>query len=115
FVFGSSLGGHALYQNLDTDLFELHDGNLPPFLRGLGDRRTLELQPGRTYLLASDGLWHLQRPQAFVQRWPQWLGGTDRPLTDQLEALCEALVRQVRSESGNRGDNSTAIALRLRS
>jgi hypothetical protein len=98
---------------LDERLYELHDGNLPPFLKGLGDRRSLQLQPGRTYLLASDGLWHLSKPLDFVARWPALLNRKDRPLTALLNDLFVDLINTTAKETRLRGDNSTAIAIRL--
>lgn len=114
FILGNSLNDRSFYGRLEADLFELHDGNLPPFLQGLGDRRTLQLMPQRTYLLASDGLWHLQHPQDFIERWPGLLGRTDQPLPGQLDAMLSELAGRTRAEPGTRGDNCTAVALRLR-
>lgn len=114
FILGNSLNDRSFQGQLEAELFELHDGNLPSFLRGLGDRRSIQLMPGRTYLLASDGLWHLQKPLAFIDRWPELLGRTDRALDTQLDALFEELSRRTRAEPGTRGDNCTAIALRMR-
>lgn len=114
FILGNSLNDRSFQGQLEAELFELHDGNLPAFLRGLGDRRTVQLMPGRTYLLASDGLWHLRKPQEFVDRWPQLLAPDDQPLTARLDGLFAELEQRTRAEPGTRGDNCTAIALRLR-
>lgn len=114
FVLGNTLSDSALYANdLDERLYELHDGNLPPFLRGRGDRRLLQLQQGKIYLLASDGLWHLPRPHGFIRRWPQILGRGDKPLEAVLDDLFLELVMVSNEDPGLRGDNSTAIAFRL--
>lgn len=115
FVLGNSLGSRELFGDvLDQGLFELHDDNLPPFLQGLGDRRPVELKPDHTYLLASDGLWHLTKPLEFIERWPQMLAGDDAaPLAERLEKVFEALIEATAAEPRLRGDNSTAIAFRL--
>ena len=114
FVLGNTLSDAALYSNdLDERLYELHDGNLPPFLRGCGDRRLLPLERGKVYLLASDGLWHLPHPRRFIQRWSQILGRHDKPLKAMLDDLFVELIRESNEDVGIRGDNSTAIAFRL--
>jgi serine/threonine protein phosphatase PrpC len=114
FILGNSMSTKDLFgDELDERLYELHDGNLPPFLKGLGDRRSLQLQPGRTYLLASDGLWHLSKPLDFVARWPALLNRKDRPLTALLNDLFVDLINTTAKETRLRGDNSTAIAIRL--
>ncbi|MDX1656231.1 MAG: protein phosphatase, partial [Candidatus Competibacteraceae bacterium] len=74
FVLGNTLGSvRLLATRIDPALVALHDGNLPAFLKGLGDRRPLELQPQRVYLLASDGLWRLEDPLDFIDQWPRLL------------------------------------------
>ncbi|MCB1778201.1 MAG: protein phosphatase 2C domain-containing protein, partial [Candidatus Competibacteraceae bacterium] len=74
FILGSTLGAADFYADtIDEELYELHDGNLPLFLHGLNDRRLLELESDKIYLMASDGLWHLRNPQAFIKRWPALL------------------------------------------
>ena len=115
FILGNSLTYSDVVGSLDPDLFELHDGNLPPFLQGLGDRRSMMLQSDQTYLLASDGLWHLQDPLSFVERWPELLTDPVKSLSEQLENLFSELIRSTEAEPQTRGDNCTAIAFRLRS
>ena len=114
FILGNSLNNREISGNLDPGLFELHDGNLPSFLQGLGDRRNLPLQTDQTYLLASDGLWHLQQPMHFVERWPTLLGNTQQALSTQLDVLFQELVSATQAEPNTRGDNCTAIAFRVR-
>ena len=82
FILGNSLGGHV-QMGLDAELYELREANLPAFLRNLGDRRALQLSAGVTYVLASDGLWHLKQPLEFIDRWPQLLSGQGKPLQEQ--------------------------------
>ncbi|MDQ2696018.1 MAG: protein phosphatase [Pseudomonadota bacterium] len=114
FVLGNNLGSQADYADgINAGLFELHDSNLPPFLRGCGDRRPITLESHRVYLLASDGLWHLDRPMDFISRWPDILVRPDRPLDGLLEDLFDALVQESASEAWLPGDNCTAVAFRL--
>lgn len=113
FVLGNNLDPTLAETVLNEDLYVLHDGNLPPFLQGLGDRRLLDLMPGQVYLLASDGLWHLSRPQEFVQRWPTLLGRSDKPLKVLLDDLFVELIMATHDEPLLRGDNCTAIAFRV--
>ena len=113
FVLGSTLGGSQLHaEAIAEELFELHEGNLPLFLRGLGDRRALELKPGWVYLLASDGLWHLANPQAFIQRWPALLGPTERPLEELADELLAELAKNIRQQHSQPDDNCTVILAR---
>ena len=116
FVLGNTLSDPSpLSNSLDPDLFALHDGNLPDFLQGRSDRRHIELQPDRVYLLASDGLWHLPDPLDFVRRWPELLAHPDKPLEVLLDKLFAELVLRTQREAQLGGDNSTAVAFRLRS
>lgn len=113
FVLGSTLGAAQLYaEAIVEELFELHEGNLPLFLRGLGDRRTLALEPGWVYLLASDGLWHLTNPQAFIRRWPALLGQTERPLEELADRLLAELAGEIRRQYCQPDDNCTVILAR---
>lgn len=115
FVLGNTFSDPSFYADaLDPGLFELHDGNLPDFLKGYGDRRPLALQADRVYLLASDGLWHLAEPLAFVERWPEILLRPEQPLEIGLNKLFAELVLRARQESGLHGDNCTVVAFRLR-
>ena len=113
FVLGSTLGAPQLYaEAIAEELFELHEGNLPLFLRGLGDRRALELEPGWVYLLASDGLWHLGKPQAFIQRWPALVGWPERPLDELADRLLAELADHIREQRSQPDDNCTVILAR---
>ena len=114
FILGSTLGVPSLdVKPLDATLFELHDGNLPLFLRGLGDRRLLPLQSGWIYLLASDGLWHLSNPQAFIRRWPILLGESPHSLEEMLDVLFVELANYIRHQQSQPDDNCTVILLRV--
>ncbi|MFO1424399.1 MAG: protein phosphatase [Candidatus Competibacteraceae bacterium] len=113
FGLGSTLGAPWLYPTaIAADLFELHEGNLPLFLRGLDDRRALELEPGRIYLLASDGLWHLAHPQAFIQRWPALLGQANHLLEELADTLLAELAEEIRRQRSQPDDNCTIILAR---
>jgi len=113
FVLGSTLGISQLYAEVISDeLYELHEGNLPLFLRGLGDRRALELEPGWVYMLASDGLWHLTNPQAFIQRWPALLGQPERTLEELADGLLAELAEDIRRQHSQPDDNCTVILAR---
>jgi len=113
FILGSTLGVPHLYaETIDAELYELHEGNLPLFLRGLGDRRMLALEPGWIYLIASDGLWHLSSPQAFIQRWPALLAQPQRPLEELMDELLEVLAETIRQQRSLPDDNCTVILVR---
>ena len=113
FVLGSTLGAPQIYaESIAEDLFELHEGNLPLFLRGLSDRRALELKAGWVYLLASDGLWHLDNPQAFIQRWPMLLGRPEHSLDELADALLAELAEEIRRQRSQPDDNCTVILVR---
>jgi serine/threonine protein phosphatase PrpC len=74
---------------LSDPLFELSPLNLPAWLCRLGDRRPLELRPGASYLLATDGLWSCSDPYGWVAQWPQLLAGQADAAT-MLHALLAA-------------------------
>ena len=113
FILGSTLGAPQLYaEAIAEDLFALHEGNLPLFLRGLGDRRPLNLEPGWVYLFASDGLWHLDDPQAFIRCWPALLGRSDRPLDELADALLAKLAEDIHQQRSQPDDNCTVILVR---
>ena len=113
FILGSTLGATNFYADtIDEELYELHEGNLPLFLRGLNDRRLLELESGQVYLMASDGLWHLRNPQAFIKRWPTLLAQPHRPLEELLDALLDELAIAIQQQQHQPDDNCTVILLR---
>ncbi len=113
FILGSTLGVPSLHvESIAAELFELHDGNLPLFLRGLSDRRVLPLEPGWIYLLASDGLWHLSNPQAFIRRWPALLARSQHSLEHLLDTLLDELADFIRQQRSQPDDNCTVILLR---
>jgi serine/threonine protein phosphatase PrpC len=113
FVLGSTLGATSFYTDaIDEELYELHEGNLPLFLRGLNDRRLLSLESDRVYLMASDGLWHLRHPQIFIQRWPVLLAQPHRPLEELLNELLDELAMTIQQQQRQPDDNCTVILLR---
>lgn len=113
FILGSTLGVPRLQaETIAADLFELHDGNLPLFLRGLSDRRALELESDWVYLLASDGLWHLANPQTFIRRWPALLARPRCSLEELLDRLFADLADSIRQQRSQPDDNCTVILLR---
>jgi serine/threonine protein phosphatase PrpC len=115
FILGSTLGAPGRYaEAIEADLYELHDGNLPLFLQGLSDRRPLPLEPGWIYLLASDGLWHLVNPQAFIQRWPALLAQPERSLEELLDVLFAELAETILQQHSQPDDNCTVILARRR-
>lgn len=115
FILGSTLASPDIYTDqIDADLLALNDGNLPLFLRGLNDRRTVRLDPDRVYLLASDGLWHLHDPQAFIQRWPNLLARPECPLEKVMDALFDELVAAIRQQDSQPDDNCTVILIRCK-
>jgi serine/threonine protein phosphatase PrpC len=72
FILGNAFANPA---QLNDPLFELTPQNLPSWLRALPDRRTLQLRPDASYLLATDGLWSCSDPYGWVDQWPRLLGG----------------------------------------
>jgi serine/threonine protein phosphatase PrpC len=86
FILGNAFADPAC---LNDPLFELTPLNLPSWLCGLPDRRALTLQPGASYLLATDGLWSCSDPYGWVGQWPQLLAG-DAGAGAMLGALLDA-------------------------
>ena len=115
FILGNSLAGESLFDDaLREGLLELSDHNLPEFLHGLGDRRTIKLDTEPVYLLASDGLWNLSDPMRFIHRWSQTLAlPKDQPLQTLLDDLFVELTCVAGEDESSGGDNTTAIALRV--
>lgn len=95
---------------LNDPLFELSPLNLPSWLSGLADRRPLELRPGGTYLLATDGLWSCSDPHGWVAQWPQLLAGT-ADAAAMLRALLAAY--EAHPAAFFYPDNVSAILIRV--
>lgn len=113
FILGSTLGASSFdVDSIDPELYALNDSNLPAFLYGMNDQRVLHLVPDRVYLLASDGLWHLRHPQAFIQRWPAILAQPQRPLEELMDELLAELARHIVEQDYQPDDNTTVILLR---
>ena len=74
-------------QTLDDGLLALDAANLPPFLRGLADRRLLAVREDATYLLATDGFWSCGRPLQWTARWPALLVQPGHSAGAALDAL----------------------------
>ncbi len=109
FILGNAFGdGHVLCD----PLFELNAVNLPSFLFALGDRRALELRPGHTYLMATDGFWACADPYDWVGRWPELLANSGQSARAALDALFDEIM--IAPPRGLHTDNLTAIALRPR-
>ncbi len=117
FILGSTLGGGGAYApiRLAPGLTPLRAAMLPGPLAGLEDRRTLRLRPGESYLLASDGLWAMSRPDVFVAEWPGLLceGSVEAALARLMAALQGQAREECQVDPLWRGDNSSAILLRV--
>lgn len=100
-------------QHLQDTLLPLTPANLPPFLRHMADRRTLEVRSDAVYLLASDGFWACAEPDSWIGRWPQLLGprGTEgnAPAAQLIERLFDGFIQS--PPAGLHIDNLTAIIL----
>jgi serine/threonine protein phosphatase PrpC len=107
FILGNSFANPA---RLDDDLFELTPLKLPPWLRHLPDRRTVQLRPDCVYLLATDGFWSCADPESWLARWPKLL--VDR--ASAAEAV-DALFAEINQHPpmGLVPDNLTAVVLRV--
>lgn len=108
FVLGGGLHGQG--PALLPELTHLRDAELPEFLRGRADCRTLRLQPGMRYLLASDGLWCVPEPLTLVESaWPPALRAAATPAA-ALDGLLKALYA---AATPRMADNTTAILLQV--
>lgn len=108
---GHSLVGDDPADNrLRPELYELRADRLPAFLADLADRRALALRPGVLYLLASDGLWHFQKPLGFVNRWPAMWAASDGDPQRFLDTLFAAQREHALATELDAADNSTAVA-----
>ncbi|WP_296943884.1 PP2C family serine/threonine-protein phosphatase [uncultured Massilia sp.] len=109
FILGNAFADPA---RLADPLFALTAARLPPWLAHMADRRALALQPGATYLLATDGLWSCSDPYGWAGQWPQLLGAaTDADAATMLAALLDAY--DAHPAAFFHPDNVTAILLRI--
>lgn len=108
FGLGSSLLHPGLLQ---PELSELTAEHLPKFLAHLPDRRTLMLEPGTTYLMATDGLWSYRAPLAFLGELAQVMR---RNSDGDLEVLADTMLlgHGCRSREEPVCDNTTFIVFR---
>jgi len=106
FILGNAFANPA---HLEDPLYALTPQNLPSWLRALPDRRPLQLRPGASYLLATDGLWSCSDPYGWVAQWPQLLAGSLG-----ADAMLAALLRAYAAHPPAffHPDNVTAILLR---
>jgi PPM family protein phosphatase len=107
FILGNAFTDPA---RLDDTLVALDADRLPSWLASLGDRRPIALQPGASYLLATDGLWSCSDPYGWVAQWPQLLGGGADAAT-MLAALLDAY--EAHPAAFFHPDNVTAVLLRV--
>ncbi|HEX8786822.1 MAG TPA: protein phosphatase [Telluria sp.] len=111
FILGNAFSDGMQLNDL---LFELSPVNLPSWLCHLPDRRVLELRPGASYLLATDGLWSCSDPYGWVTQWPQLLSGQAAPhaaAATMLKALLDAY--EAHPAAFFYPDNVSAILLRV--
>ncbi|MET3135025.1 serine/threonine protein phosphatase PrpC [Oxalobacteraceae bacterium GrIS 1.11] len=107
FILGNAISDPHV---LSGPLYALEQGNLPPFLQHMSDRRALTVREDALYLLASDGFWACARPDTWVARWPALLG-----TLDAAAALAKLFGHFGRHPPpGLHVDNLTAIALRFK-
>lgn len=109
FGMGSMLNGSG---GLQPGLIELTSERMPGFLTHLPDRRCLMLEPGKSLLMATDGLWTYQNPLRF-------LGGLTELMfkyPDNLEEVADSIVLEHCQASRNerRYDNTTFVLLKAR-
>ena len=107
FLLGNAFADPA---RLSDRLFELSPLNLPPWLGRMADRRAVQLRPGASYLLATDGLWSCSDPYGWVSQWPQLLA-SDADATTMLQALIGAY--DAHPSAFFYPDNVSAILLRV--
>lgn len=107
FILGNAFASHTV---LSDPLFPLTPLNLPPWLCHLPDRRAVELRPGRTYLLATDGFWSCPDGWDWVARWPAMLGSAQTAHA-KLDILFTEIA--LRPPAQLHLDNITAVALRV--
>ena len=95
---------------LEDALFPLSEQQLPGFLRHLGDRRPIALEPGADYLLATDGFWSCSHAAGWVARWPDVLAAGH-----SAEAACAGMFTEIRLNppAELHSDNLTAVLVRV--
>lgn len=105
FILGNAISDPAV---LADPLFPLTPETLPAFLQHMPDRRPLELDPGKTYLLATDGFWSCEEAYRWVARWPLILSSSDT-----AQEKVDALFREMDEHPPERlhHDNLTAIVV----
>ena len=108
FILGNAFASPV---RLEDALYPLSEKELPGFLRHLGDRRAIELDPGADYLLATDGFWSCSRAASWVARWPFVLAGEQ-----SAEAACAGMFTEIRLNppAELHSDNLTAVLVRVR-
>lgn len=106
FILGNAFADPA---HLSDPLYALTPDVLPGWLAHLADRRVLPLQPGLSYLLATDGFWSCTHPDHFVADWATLCGnGLDAAgMVDGLFAAIGAIV-----PGRLQPDNLTALVVR---
>lgn len=107
FILGNAFGDPA---HLCDPLFPLTAARLPSWLAHLPDRRAVDLRPGATYLLATDGFWSCPDAMRWVARWPALLGAAGTAGT-AADALFAAIANH--PPPGLQADNLTALVLRV--
>lgn len=106
FILGNAFANPA---QLSNPLYALSPANLPSFLQHLPDRRMLELTPGATYVLATDGFWACPAAQAWLQTWPE-LFNSIANAAQGAQRLFDEITQRPPPEL--HPDNITAIVLR---
>ena len=106
FILGDAISDPAV---LSDPLFALDADTLPPFLAHLPDRRPLALDPGKTYVMATDGFWACAGANRWVAHWPRILA-----TAGDAAACVDALFREinVHPPAQLHHDNLTAIVIR---
>ena len=113
FAMGGSLGtsDRTRQGGRDESLIVLTDADVPDWLHGLGDRRTIHLRSERLYMLASDGLWAGPDPQNTIKRWTRSSVASE----DSMAGLCSMLgtLSITIARFPRFSDNVTLVGLRI--
>lgn len=107
FILGNAFGDPA---RLCDPLFPLTAARLPSWLAHLPDRRAVDLRPGATYLLATDGFWSCPDAMRWLARWPGLLASADSAGA-AVDALFSAIAAA--PPAGLQADNLTALVLKI--